>query len=179
MTVQKLKGDTPWSVHMDCVARRFEPPQRMELRAGEVHVLWTASLIETVKQAQDATLQTLIDPANPAIVPQLSQRLVLERLYHFGNVINSATDVNCSETGSEASACSRWSSPKTIGWGSARCDVQIFQQTRSYAPSSRSGRSHTGQNKGAWCPHPLWPLCRGIVAIRQHCCIKASMTGRA
>ena len=79
---------------MNGVARRLEAPQRMELRASEVHVLWSAGLIETVQQTQDATLQALIDPASLAITPQIRQRLVLERLYHPGNVINSTTIVN-------------------------------------------------------------------------------------
>ena len=79
---------------MDCIARRLKSSQRMELRAGEVHVLRARRLIEAVQQAQDATLQALIDPASPAITPQLCQRLVLERPYHSASVIKSKTNVN-------------------------------------------------------------------------------------
>jgi len=80
VTVSKFEGDTPWPVHVDRIARRFEASQLMEPRPGEVHVLWTPDLIEAVQQAKDASLQARIDPARPAFFPKLGQRFVLKVL---------------------------------------------------------------------------------------------------
>jgi hypothetical protein len=54
---------------MDRVARPLEASQRMELSAGEVHILWAHSLIKTVQQPQDAILQATIDSTRPALAP--------------------------------------------------------------------------------------------------------------
>ena len=72
---------------MDRVARRPEALQRMELCASKVHILRTPGLIETIQQAQNATLQTLVDPARPALAPKLGHDLMLKGPYHFANVI--------------------------------------------------------------------------------------------
>ena len=94
VTVSKLECDAPRPIHMDRIARRPEAPQRMELRASEAHVLRTHSLIETVEQTQDAIEPAMVDPARPALAPQLGQAFMPERLYHPVNVIEMKTTVN-------------------------------------------------------------------------------------
>jgi hypothetical protein len=62
----ELESDAPRSVDMDRVTGRDEPPQRVEIKPGKVHLFRRPDDIQPVETKQDAFVQADIDPGRAA-----------------------------------------------------------------------------------------------------------------
>lgn len=81
VAVTELEGDAPRAVHMDRVAGRCVASQRVEVEAGQIHVLGHRGRVEDVQTTQDATVHSRIEPRFPRF-PEGLQLLVRKALDH-------------------------------------------------------------------------------------------------
>ena len=83
IAISELERDAPWSVHMDRIARRVVPSQRVKVETGKVHILGRGGGIKCVEPPQDALVKPRVD-LGLSRFPESFQLLIRERLYHSG-----------------------------------------------------------------------------------------------
>ena len=82
VTFFKFKRDTPWSIDMDRIARRFEASQRMEIKARDIHFFRPHDDVQAVQSAQDAALHLGINLPRASFLPKFGKTLAFEAPDH-------------------------------------------------------------------------------------------------
>src|SRR5690348_4403484 len=79
----ELKGDTPWPIDVDRIARWAEAVQGVEVEPRQVHFLGALRHIQSIQAHEDALLHLGVDLAGFSRLEQVRQRLALERPDHM------------------------------------------------------------------------------------------------
>jgi hypothetical protein len=82
VAIFEFERDTPWSIHMDRVSHRFEAPQRMEIKARNVHFFRPHGDVQAIQAAQDARMHLRVDLPGPPLLPKLGESLAFEAPDH-------------------------------------------------------------------------------------------------
>src|ERR1700704_5222704 len=78
----KLECDAPRAIHMHGVSCRVKAAQGVKLKPGDIHLSHALGLVETIQNAQNATVHLCIDFRCLAGLPKFRQALALECLDH-------------------------------------------------------------------------------------------------
>jgi hypothetical protein len=76
--ILEFEGDAPWSIDVDRIALRIEPPEGMKVEARNVHFLGSKSDVETVQPCENAFVHLRIDFRTLAPGPKLRNGLASE-----------------------------------------------------------------------------------------------------
>ena len=86
VTLLELKGDAPWTVHMDRVPRWPMTPQPMEIETREAEVRRHGRSIQCIKHQERSRLEILPYPTTSSFFKELLQALVPPGSYHATSV---------------------------------------------------------------------------------------------
>jgi hypothetical protein len=82
IAVLELERDAPRSIEVDRITHGLKNPQRMEIKARNIHFLRPDDHIQAVEAAQDAGMHLRIDLSDPPTLPKLGETLASEAPDH-------------------------------------------------------------------------------------------------
>jgi hypothetical protein len=142
VAILELECDAPRPIDMNAIAER-RAPKRVEIEAGNVHVLGKRRSIESIKTAQTAIVEHLLDAGGRAPLEQFLQTLVPETPDHILPVTSQLTSVNnlVTDAGRErAGICLCKSSGSSLNSTELPAIIRIV--TKDRAPILSAGHDH-------------------------------------